>query len=49
MKISQKLVAQVKRTNKQSLRPESWHDFMFAPQVVAINYAIFAARLTDNA
>jgi hypothetical protein len=49
MNITQKLVAQVKRENKKSLHPQSWHDFMNQPEVVAVNFALSAMKITDPA
>lgn len=36
MKITQKLVAEVKRSLKQGWRDQEWHDFMSLPEVEAI-------------
>ena len=41
MKITQKLVAEVKRSNKLTLHPQAWHDFQRTPEVQAINSAIW--------
>ena len=40
MKITQKLVTEVKRSNRLSLHPQSWHDFQGLREVEAINWAI---------
>jgi hypothetical protein len=47
-KITQAMVARVKRENKKLLHPKSWHDFMNLPEVKSINFAIFAVNLIDN-
>ena len=49
MKITQKLVAEVKRSNKMSLHPQSWHDFQGLREVEAINWAIEKLRGTQPA
>ena len=43
-RITQKLVAEVKRMEKQPLHPHSWHDFMSRPDVNAIRNAIERTR-----
>lgn len=40
MKITQKMVAEVKRSNKLSLHPQAWHDFQGLREVEAVNWAI---------
>lgn len=40
MKITQKLVSEVKRKNRLSFHDRLWHDFMSIPEVKSINAAI---------
>ena len=44
MNITQKLVAEVKRSNKRQLHPQSWHDFQALPEVQAVNSAIWCCN-----
>jgi len=44
MNITQKLVAEVKRSNKQQLHPQSWHDFQRLDEVKAVNGAIWSCK-----
>ena len=40
MKITKKMIADVKKSNKKQLHPQAWHDFQSKPEVEAINYAL---------
>ena len=40
MKITKKLIGEVKKSNREKLHPQAWHNFQGQPEVEAINYAL---------
>jgi hypothetical protein len=48
MKITQKLVAEVKRSNRCSWHDQNWHNFQRKPEVEAVKYALRFKNADDT-
>lgn len=48
MKITHRLLRETRQSNRQTLHPQSWHDFQGQPEVVSINYALEVRQPYDS-